>query len=269
MAAQYGAALARTWGYRWLLLNFFQREIKTRYIGSVTGLFWALIHPVALLAVYAMVFTTIFRVKFPELEGHGFIAFVAVALWPWMAFQESIQRGMAAIQNGAGLIKKVAFPHELLVYGAVAATYAVQLSGMTLAILILAAFETLEIHISAIPVALLMLLIIFLASAGIALLFAALQTLLKDVEHILVPVFMVWFYVTPILYPASLVPPAVRQMILLNPLSFLLERLRDSLLFGRSELSLYDFLALLVGISIFAFGRWFFNRLSPHFEDFL
>ena len=261
--------MANLWSYRGLALNFFQREIKSRYAGSVSGLFWALIHPVALLAVYAMVFSTIFRVKFPELEGHGFIAFVAVALWPWMAFQESVQRGMVSIQNGAGLIKKVAFPHELLVYGAVAATFAVHMAGMILALIILVLFGTLEIHVSALPMVLLMLCVVFIVSAGMALFLAALQTLLKDVEHFLVPLFMILFYATPILYPASLVPLAARQFIQLNPMTFLIERIRDGLLFGRAGLGWVDLGALLIGILIFTFGRWFFNRLSPHFEDFL
>jgi lipopolysaccharide transport system permease protein len=98
------------WPYRWLLLNFLSREIKSRYVGSVSGIFWALLHPLALLAVYAVVFTAIFKVKFPELEDHSFILFVAVGLWPWLCFQEGAQRGALAVQNGGGLIKKVAFP---------------------------------------------------------------------------------------------------------------------------------------------------------------
>lgn len=265
----FGNDLDKAWSYRWLFLNFFRREISNRYVGSVTGLFWALIHPVALLAVYALVFEFVFNVRFPELGGHGFIAFVAVALWPWMAFQESVQRGIASIQNGAGLIKKVAFPHELLVHGAVGATFAVHLAGMALALLLLAAFGTLSLHPLALPLVTLLLFSLFLASTGLALFLAALQTMLRDVEHFLVPMFMIGFYITPILYPASMVPQSFRAIILLNPLSYLMERLRDALLYAEPGIHWQDGLCLIICVAVLLVGRWFFNRLSPHFEDFL
>src|SRR5665213_4211942 len=97
---------------RALFANFFQREIQTRYLGSVTGLAWALVTPIALLAVYQFVFTEIFPAR-----GFGqssFLTFLAVALWPWFATQEAIQRGTTALPGYAGLIRKVAFPHELV-----------------------------------------------------------------------------------------------------------------------------------------------------------
>ena len=255
--------------HRWLFLNFFQREVKNRYAGSITGIFWALIQPVALLAVYAMVFSTIFQVKFPELEGHGFIVFVAVGLWPWMAFQEGIQRGMTAIQSNAGLVKKVAFPHEMLVHGAVAATFAIHLAGMILVLLILALSGLLKLNAAGLPLALVILLTLYLVASGMALVLAAIQTLIKDTEHFVIPLFMILFYVTPILYPASLVPKEIRSLITLNPLSFLIERMRDLFLFEHFLPVWGDAVALALGSMVFIAGRWFFNRLSPHFEDFL
>jgi len=77
-----------------------RRELTTRYIGSVTGLVWALIQPLALLAVYHFVFTTIFRAT--GFAGASFLAFVAVALWPWLAAQEAIQRATVSLAGYAG-----------------------------------------------------------------------------------------------------------------------------------------------------------------------
>jgi hypothetical protein len=97
-----------------LFAQFFRREATTRYLGSVTGLAWALVHPIALLAVYHFVFTTIFRAT--GFAGASFLAFVAVALWPWLAAQEAIQRAAVSVPGYGGLIRKVAFPHEIVVY---------------------------------------------------------------------------------------------------------------------------------------------------------
>lgn len=260
--------LTRLWPFRWLFLNFLSREIKSRYVGSVSGFFWSLIHPLALLAVYAFVFTAIFRVKFPQLEGHSFIVFVAVALWPWLAFQEGVQRGTLAVQSGASLVKKVAFPHELLVHGAVGATYAVHGIGFLLVLIVLW-LNGATLFPQALPMVILVLAIQYLLTSGLALLLGGLQVLLKDVEHFLTPLFMVWFYATPILYPATLVPEAMQRVIALNPMTYFSERMRDLLLYGHLQPTLADFWMLAVSVIVLITGRWVFNRLSPHFEDFL
>lgn len=260
--------LTPLWPFRWLFLNFLSREIKSRYVGSVSGFFWSLIHPLALLAVYAFVFTAIFRVKFPQLEGHSFIVFVAVALWPWLAFQEGVQRGTLAVQANGALVKKVAFPHELLVYGAVSATYIIHGVGFLLVLTVLL-LNGAALSLSSLPLILLVLSIQYLLSCGLALLLGGLQILLKDVEHFLTPLFMVWFYATPILYPASLVPEAMQRVIALNPMTYFSERMRELLLYNNLEPALSDFYMLAGSFLMFLIGRWVFNRLSPHFEDFL
>src|SRR5207253_1838777 len=103
---------------RALFVNFFRRELSARYLGSVTGLAWAILHPLALLGVYYFVFTSIFRAS--GFAGKSFLTFVAVALWPWLAAQEGLQRATVSLASYAGLIRKVAFPHEIVVYASVA-----------------------------------------------------------------------------------------------------------------------------------------------------
>src|SRR5262245_20775793 len=123
---------------RALLRNFFGREIRTRYLGSVTGLAWALIHPLALLSVYHFVFTTVFRTG--GFKGYSFLLFVDIPTWPWLAAQEALQRATVSLASYAGLIRKVAFPHELVVYASVAATLALQFTGYVAVLVVLAAF---------------------------------------------------------------------------------------------------------------------------------
>ena len=96
-----------------MLRNFSRRELFARYLGSITGLTWAFLHPLALLAVYHFAFTTVFRTG--PMNSKSFLALVAVALWPWLAPQEALQGGTVSIGGYAGLIRRVAFPHELIV----------------------------------------------------------------------------------------------------------------------------------------------------------
>jgi lipopolysaccharide transport system permease protein len=251
---------------RALLRNFYRRELGSRYLGSITGLAWALLHPLALLAVYHFVFTTVFRTG--GFAGQSFLAFVAVALWPWLAAQEALQRGAVALTSYAGLIRKVAFPHELIIYASVAATLTLHLAGYVTVLVVLRAFGE-PIDLSGLVLAVPLCLVMALAVTGLTLALAALQVFVRDVEHVLMPVLMILMYLTPILYPLALVPESVRPWVAANPFGWLVGRLRDAVLDGRLAPQPQDALALAVAILLFAAGRWVFRRLSPHFEDFL
>ncbi|HSV20067.1 MAG TPA: ABC transporter permease [Casimicrobiaceae bacterium] len=258
-----GAARARD---RALFANFFRRELTTRYLGSVSGFAWAFVHPLALLAVYHFVFTTVFRTT--GFAGQSFLAFVAVALWPWLAAQEALQRGTVSLSGYAGLIRKVAFPHEIVVYASVGATLVLHLAGY-LAVLLVLRISGEPIHLEGLVIALPLWLVMALAVAGLTLALASLQVFVRDVEHVLMPVLMILMYLTPILYPLSLVPVSLRAWVAANPFGWLVGRLRDAMLDGRLAFEATDLVAVGVALLVFAGGRWMFRRLSPHFEDFL
>jgi lipopolysaccharide transport system permease protein len=252
--------------HRVLLAQFFRRELFSRYLGSITGLAWAFVHPLALLAVYHFVFTTVFRAG--AMDGKSFLLFVAVALWPWLAAQEALQRGTVSIAGYSGLIRKVAFPHELIVYASVAATLLLQFTGYLVVLVVLALFGE-PVHFEGLLLAVPLWLLLAVAIMGLALGLAALQVFIKDIEHILLPVLMILMYLTPILYPLSLVPEGMRPWVAANPFGYLVDRLRDALLDGRLAVHWGDAAAVVVALALFAGGRWVFLRLSPHFEDFV
>jgi len=252
--------------HRALFTNFFRRELTTRYLGSITGLAWALLHPLALLGVYHFVFTTVFRTG--RFGDASFLLFVAVALWPWLAAQESLQRATVSIAGYGGLIRKVAFPHELVVYASVAASLVLQFVGY-LVVLIVLAIAGEPVHFSGLLLAVPLWLVMAVAVTGVALLLAALQVFIRDVEHILMPTLMILMYLTPILYPLALVPAGMRPWVAANPFGWVVERMREALIEGRLGLQWSDAAAVLVAVAVFAAGRAVFLRLSPHFEDFV
>ena len=251
---------------RALFANFLRRELTTRYLGTFTGGVWALIQPLALLAVYHFVFTTIFRTG--GFGGTSFLLFVAVALWPWLAAQEALQRGAVSLAAYAGLIRKVAFPHEIAVYAAVVATLVLQFVGYVAVLVVLALFGE-PVRFAGLLLAVPLWLVMALAVTGLALFLASLQVFIRDVEHLLMPVLMILMYLTPILYPLTLVPDSLRPWVAANPFSWLVGRLRDSLLAGDLALQWGDAVAVAAAVATLAAGRWVFRRLSPYFEDFV
>ena len=254
------------WG--WLLTSFVRREISSRYAGSISGLAWSLLHPLLQLAILSVVFSQIFRVGVPpEYPGTAYLTFVAVGLWPWVMFSESLTQAMGSVAANGSLIRKVAFPHRLLVYSSVFACYAVHLAGF-LAVLLALRVAGEPVRLQALPLALVVLVPYLLLATGLGALLAALQTLLRDVEHGVQVVLMLVFYASPILYPASAVPPWARAWVEANPVGWFSERMRE-LLLRDGGLVTGDAVAALGCLAVFAFGTWVFERLSPHFEDFL
>ncbi|MEO8537558.1 MAG: ABC transporter permease [Betaproteobacteria bacterium] len=251
---------------RALFVNFLRRELTTRYLGSVTGFAWALLSPLALLAVYHFVFTHIFRAT--GFAGGSFLVFVAVALWPWLAAQEALQRGAVSIASYAGMIRKVAFPHELVVLASVAATFTLQFVGYA-AILGVLRIAGEPVHLRGIVIAIPVWLILLTGIVGVTFFLAALQVFVKDVEHVLMPLLMMLMYLTPILYPLTLVPEGVRPWVAANPFNWVVGRLRDGFLEGSIAPRLSDVVAAAIAVALFVGGRWVFRRLSPHFEDFV
>jgi ABC-type polysaccharide/polyol phosphate export permease len=256
----------RLWRERALFFNFFRREFFGRYLGTVSGLTWALLQPLLQLAVYQYVFANIFHAG--AMGDHSFLVFVAVALWPWVATQEALQRGTISIGNFGGLIRKVSFSHELIVYASVTATLGLQFLGYLAVLVALALFGE-RIHFEGLLIAVPIWLVLAFAVTGLALALSALQVFIKDVEHILMPTLMLLMYLTPILYPLSQVPVGMQPWVAANPFGYLVGRLRDGLLDGKLGLTRHDVIAVIVAALLFWGGRWIFKRLSPHFEDFV
>ena len=256
------------WRERWLLVGVVERELRGRYVGSIGGLVWILVHPLILLAIYTMVFQAIFRVRLPEMGASPFVVFAALGLWPWLMFQEGLQRASQAIKANSTLVRKVAFQQELLVFAATLAAFAAHLVGFLIALLALALFGV-DIHWSGLPMALALVAGLFLFTLAVGLCLAVLQVFIPDMEQILGPILSVLFYATPVLYPLMAAPEWLRGIMTLNPVLHFVEPIRAVLLGNAIEAeTARPFVLVAAPLLIFP-ALLLFRRLSPYTEDFL
>jgi lipopolysaccharide transport system permease protein len=251
-----------------LLRQLVTRDIRSRFIGSASGWVWLILTPLLLLAVYGFVFGVIFRARVPEGLDIPFVAWLAVALWPWLAFSEGVLRGSRAILDHSALISKVAIRRELLAISAVTSAFLLQLAGYLVVLLALRWIGT-PIHFSGFPAAMLALLTLYVFALGLGMGLAAVQVFLRDLEQALPTLFMFWFFLTPILYAPEMLPEQISRWLHLNPMTWWMEQVRAPLLWGEVVPG-WPLLVLAVAALLVLWLGWLlFRRLSPHFEDFL
>lgn len=252
----------------WLLARFTIQDIWNRFAGSVLGGFWALVHPLAMLGIYTFVFTAIMKVRMPHGTDTPFVVFLAVVLWPWMAFNEAIQRGTAAVVTNAALVKKVRFNHQVVVFAAATSSYAIHGGGYLLVLMILYLAGQ-PIHGTGVPLLLLAQASLAAVAVGLGLLLGAVHVFVRDLEHALGHALAILFYLCPILYSTSMLPDWLQGPMAFNPLATLIDATRSALLEGRMVPTPRELAAVAFAIVVLMAGRAIFRRLSPHFEEAL
>jgi ABC-type polysaccharide/polyol phosphate export permease len=246
-----------------------RRDIKTRYTGSVLGIFWSVINPIIMLLVLTFVFSAVFKIKIGGAgEEQGFLEYFLCGFLPWIAFQEGVLRSTSVIVENSNLVKRVRFPSELLIVSTVVSTFLLQLIGFVLFIAVLIFVGKIE-RGSPFLILPLVLFLQVLFTLGLSYMLSSVQVFFRDIAQIAQSLFWVWFYATPILYSMKMVPEQFRTILAINPMAHLVEIYRVLILQGR----LLEWSSLLypclLGLFLFWLGERIFYRLKPVFDDYL
>jgi lipopolysaccharide transport system permease protein len=217
------------WKLRDLTGIMVHRDLLGRYKGSLMGAFWPIINPLGHLLLYTFVFNLVLHVRFgTDASTANFALYLMSGLLPWGAFSEAIARSPICILAAPNLVKRVVFPTEILPLVVVFSSVLSQV--LALGILVLASVA----YTHAIPTALIYLpLVLFsqiLFTAGLAWLFASLGVFLRDLGHAISLGLSVWMYATPIVYPATSLPPSFHFLLWINPMSGIVADYRRILL---------------------------------------
>lgn len=251
---------------RHLIWNFAARDLKGRYVGSLIGFFWAVVHPLVLLISYTFVFAVVFRVKVPEPAPDNFPLYLFCGILPWLYFQDTLVRSATSVVDNANLIRKTVFPSEILPVTLVLSNLATHLVGFAILLVCLLYLGLLSWTVLLTPVYLFLL---ALLSLGLGWLAAALQVFLRDTSQVLSVALILWFWFTPIFYQVEAVPAELAPLMRLNPLSYVVEGYRDLLLIGKPP-EAGPLLALTVfSAGAFLIGGLVFRSVKREFADVL
>ncbi|MFT3790115.1 MAG: ABC transporter permease [Rudaea sp.] len=246
--------------------HFVRRELRNRYLGSISGGLWALLQPLMQLVIYGFVWTYVFKMARPE--DVPIVPFLALGVWPWNAFSEAVMRSATAIQDNAGLIGKVAFPHGVLVFAASSASFLLHGVGF---VVVVVAVELLGVplRLAHLPFALLAFALLFVLALGFGYLFAAVQVFVRDLSQVLGQLLPLMMFTAPVLYSRDFLPERFRHWLDWNPFTFYPEYLRAELLGTGTVGAAAQLAALALAVAVCVLGYSVFHRLDPRFEDFL
>jgi lipopolysaccharide transport system permease protein len=246
-----------------------KREIESEHAGKQLGRFWGIFQPLALLAVYAVVYGVVFRAKIGgtyELP-RNFTIYLLSGLVPWFAFQLAMAKAAAVIPGNAALVKQVVFDLNVLpISTALAAALPLVLGVGFIAVYTLATYGTLPISYIGLP---LIVILQWFAMAGVAFGLAALGAFVKDVRDVVQLSAIVLIFLMPIVYLPGSVPAAFDPVLWLNPFTYMVYCYQDVLYFGRIAHPI-SWIAFGVGsLLVFALGYRLFRRVRPYFANVL
>ena len=249
-----------------LIVSLTRRELAARYRGSVLGFLWTLVTPIVMIAIFTIIFAGIFKAKFGASSSQwDYALYLFCGLLPWNAFQESLQLSSTTIVAHGNLVKRVVFPLETLPVSLSLAAVVNQLFG-TLVLIVAAIVLRHEFHATLVYLPL-VLIPQLIATLGAAWLVASLGVFIRDIVQGIGLLLMAWMYLTPIIYPESLVPANYRAAINLNPFTPLVRSYRRIILDGLAPdwQGLAYFLGF--GLILFLLGYWWFARTRKNFAD--
>ena len=284
--------LTNLFRHRVLIQSLVMRELKARYRGSVGGYLWSFFNPLLLLAVYTIVFTTIFTPPQAE-NSQPYALFLFCGLLPWTWFAASLMDAANSLIAGGNLIKKLIFPAEILPVVSVLSNGVHYLLGLPvyLAFWLIFKPDGLSVHVAWLPLVIFTQLVL---SLGLGLILAALSVHFRDIRDILANTLTLWFFLTPIIYSQQFlwekaeaaeaaylaataagletssfywVSGAVARLLDFNPMSHIIEGYHTAIFEG----SLVPWkrlpVTLIVAFVILFAGYWLFDRLRDSFPE--
>ncbi len=256
------SSLKELYDYRQMIFSLVRKDLRGRYKGSVLGFLWTFINPLFQLLVYTIAFSFILPSPIEKYYLHLFVALI-----PWIFFSSSVQGGANSIIAAKDMVSKIYFPREVIPISYVTSCFVNMLLSFIIifAVVIFSGVGLNPLAILCLPV---IMIVEYIMSLGMAMLFSAITVFFRDMEHILSIITMAWIYLTPVLYPIDMIEnKTVQKLFYINPMTSVIVSYRDILYYSRVP----DFSTLLIafgfGVLILFIGCFVFSKLKRHFAE--
>lgn len=239
------------------------REITIRYQQTLLGIMWVIVQPVINIIIYSVVFGLLLHAPSEE---YPYVVYLFPALIVWRLMSDGISRGSLSLTTNARLIEKVYFPRMVIVIASILAALIDFLFALVVLLVVMVLYHIgLTWHILLIPFYALLALFIVLT---VCVWLAPLNVRYRDITHVIPFIIQITMYLSPILYPITLIPESVRWLYSLNPMTIVIQGFRWCLLADSTPPNLVPALIsfMITGV-IFVFGLAVFKRAEYTFVD--
>lgn len=254
------------WSYRGFIIGTVKRDFQAKYQNSLFGVLWAVLSPLALIVVYTVVFSQVMKTKLPSVESDvAYSIYLCAGIITWGLFSEIVQRMQVCFLENANLLKKLIFPRmclPVIVLGNAVVNFSI-IFGIFLAFLIITGnFPGLLFFALIVP-----LFILLLMAIGLGVTLGVLNVFFRDVGQFFGIFLQFWFWLTPIVYPISILPVSVQAIISFNPLVPVIGSFQ-SILVGK-ELPVWSNLIypFTLSIALCLIGLYLFRRHAADMVD--
>lgn len=252
--------------HRSLLFRVTRNELASRYAGSLLGIGWALLAPLLLISIYAMVYLIIFRVQVPGLSPASYVVYIFSGLIPFLATSEAISLGVPSVIANKAVLNNTVFPIDLAPVKAVLLSQITMLVGM--ATILVGAILTGTISWTMLLVPLIWLLQI-MALIGLNWILALLNVVFRDLQNLIGVILMLLMVVSPIAYTPDMVPPNLVVIILLNPFAYFVTAYQSTVVLGILPPPSNLAALFVIAIGLFMLGNWMFSRAKRVVTDYV
>ncbi|MDP1932504.1 MAG: ABC transporter permease [Gammaproteobacteria bacterium] len=257
--------LAPIVNYR-LFHNFARQDFSGQFAGSLGGVVWLFVTPIVNILIYSFVFSVVFRAPMPvEYGDTPFVIFLMMGYLPWFAFADAMGRASTLLLEKAPLITKVMFPVQIIPVVGTLVPYLVH--GIALGVFLL--YLVIKGYFSLMWLWLpLVFLLQFMFTMGLVAILSALCVFLRDIQQMVTLALTTWFFLTPIIYPVSMIPEAWQPLLILNPMHSFVQMYRELVLLDSFSMTSFQIIVP-VSLLTYLFGGWVFMRIKHAFGDVL
>jgi ABC-2 type transport system permease protein len=243
-----------------LLKNLVSRDFKTRYKRSYLGILWSLLNPLLVVIIYTLAFDYIMKIRVKD-----FPMFFMCAYLPWSYLMASLTLSLASLSDSGYLIKAVYFPREILPLSIVLSCLLHFLITFIFVFPILMIFGYFpQWAVLVLPV---IIVLQSLFTFGLCLFLSSIHVFFRDIRYILDVILTVWFWLTPIVYPISLIPDQYLFLYKLNPMTVFVTAYREVLLSGELPMPIYWIAILIATSASLLLGYFPFLRIRKRLAE--
>lgn len=206
------------WAYRGFVKGTVQREFQSKYRNSLLGAAWTVINPLAMIVVYTVIFAQVMRAKLPGIDStFAYSIYLCAGVLTWGLFTEMVGRGQSMFLDNANLLKKISFPRitlPIIVLANAGLNFAIAMCLFLVFLVISGNFPG-WVVVAALPILALQIAL----AMGLGMVLGVLNVFFRDVGQFFGIFLQFWFWLTPIVYPATILPERIKLLMVLNPMA--------------------------------------------------